>query len=51
MIDYRYIEAFLAVVNTNSLSKAAESLYVSQSSISKWICQLEEEIGVELIER
>lgn len=34
MIDYRYIEAFLAVVNTNSLSKAAESLYVSQSSIS-----------------
>lgn len=51
MIDYRYIEAFLAVVNTNSLSKAAESLYVSQSSISKWICQLEEEIGVELIVR
>ena len=51
MIDYRYIEAFLAVVNTNSLSKAAESMYVSQSSISKWICQLEEEIGVELIVR
>ena len=51
IIDYRYIEAFLAVVNTNSLSKAAESLYVSQSSISKWICQLEEEIGVELIVR
>ena len=44
MIDYRYIEAFLAVVNTNSLSKAAESLYVSQSSISKWICQLEEDV-------
>ena len=26
-------------------------MYVSQSSISKWICQLEEEIGVELIVR
>ena len=44
MIDYRYIEAFLAVVNPNSLPKAAESLYVSAvEDVSEWICQLEEE--------
>lgn len=51
MIDYRYIEAFLAVVNTSSISKAAEHLYVSQSSISKWIYLLEEEVGAQLIVR
>ena len=51
MIDYRCIEAFLAVVNTGSISRAAEYLYVSQSSISKWIQTLEEEIGSPLIVR
>lgn len=51
MIDYRCIEAFLAVVNTGSISRAAEYLYVSQSSISKWIQALEEEIGSPLIVR
>ena len=51
MVDYRYIEAFLAVVNTSCLSKAAESMFVSQSSISKWIGLLEEETGTKLIVR
>lgn len=51
MIDYRYIEAFLTVVNTGSISKAADSLYVSQSSVSKWINLLEEELGMRLILR
>lgn len=51
MWDYRCLEAFLAVVNTRSISKAAEMLYVSQSSVSKWINQLETELGVQLIIR
>lgn len=51
MIDNRCIEAFLAVVNTRSISRAAEYLYVSQSSISKWIHLLEQEVGAELIVR
>lgn len=51
MIDYRYVEAFLTVVNTGSVSKAADALYVSQSSISKWLNLLEEELGTKLILR
>lgn len=51
MLDYRYIEAFLAVVHTSSISKAAESMFVSQSSISKWIRLLESELGMQLITR
>lgn len=42
---------FLTIVSTNSVSKAAEQLYVSQSSVSKRLQQLETELGVPLIVR
>jgi len=45
------IEAFLAVVRTQNISKAAEHLHLAQSTVSKRIRVLEQEIGAPLIER
>lgn len=45
------IEAFLEVVHTQSISKAAKVLYVTQSAISHRIKSLEEKVGCPLIER
>ncbi|MFD2618623.1 LysR family transcriptional regulator [Terrilactibacillus laevilacticus] len=45
------IEAFLAIVRNKSLTDAAESLFLSQSSLSHRLVQLEKEVGVGLIER
>ncbi len=46
-----WLQFFLSVQNSLSFSKAAEELYVSQSTLSKNIRSLEEELGVELFER
>lgn len=45
------IEAFLAVCKYNSISKAAEKLFISQSSLSTKIKTLEREIGCPLMIR
>mgnify|MGYP002623976898 CR=1 FL=1 len=45
------IEYFQVVAETQSISKAAELLYVSQPSVSKAIVALEEELGVPLFDR
>lgn len=45
------VEIFLAVVSEGGISKAAEKLSVSQSSISKKLKALEDDLGVKLIER
>lgn len=45
------IEAFLAVVRAKNISKAAEQLHLAQSTVSKRIRVLEEEVGAPLIER
>ncbi len=42
---------FVEVAQTASFTKAAENLYVSQSTISKLIKNLENELGVSLFER
>ena len=44
-------KAFLAVVSTKSISKAAESLFLSQSTVSFQLKTLEEGLGVLLVER
>lgn len=49
MIDR--IRYFIAVVDYNSFSRAAEECYISQSAISQQIQTLEKELGVNLIER
>lgn len=50
-MDYSNIETFLAIAETRSLSKAAEILFLSQSTVSYRLKTLEQEIGSELIQR
>lgn len=45
------IEAFLAVAQSGTISKASEKLYISHSTLSWRIAKLEEEFGVELFSR
>lgn len=47
----KQIEAFVAVVKHRSFSRAAEDLFLSQPTISAHIRSLEEELGVQLINR
>lgn len=50
-MDIRQIRHFLAVVDTGSFTKAAESLLVAQPSLSQTIKGLERELGVTLFHR
>ena len=50
-MDRETLVTFLTIVSTNSVSRAAEQLYVSQSIVSKRLQQLETELGVSLIVR
>ena len=50
-MDYDQIKVFLAIVDTNSVSKAADMLFVSQSTISKKLRSLEDELGIHLLHR
>ena len=50
MTNYE-IEAFLAVCRQKSFSRAAETLYISQSSLSTRLKTLEKELGCELFLR
>jgi DNA-binding transcriptional LysR family regulator len=47
----RQIQYFLSIVETGSFSAAADNHYVSQSSLSKIIIALEEELGFLLFDR
>lgn len=50
-MDFMGIEAFLAIVQTQNLTKAAELLHLTQSAVSYRLKILEREIGTTLIER
>ncbi len=50
-MKYEDIQTFLAVVDTGSILKASEMLYISQSSASTRIKQLETELQTTLFER
>lgn len=50
-MDFLGIEAFLAIVKTRSLTKAAELLHLSQSTVSYRLKMLEQDMGAVLIER
>lgn len=47
---FRHADYFIAIVETGSLSKAAEKLWVSQPSLSQYLKKLEKEVGVELFD-
>ena len=50
-MEYKKISYFIAVAETLSFTRAAERMFVSQQTITKQIAQLEEELGVKLLER
>ena len=47
----KQMKYFIAVVDYNSFTEAAEQMFISQSAISQQIQALERELGVELIKR
>lgn len=50
-LDPRQLRAFLAVVETGSLGRAAESLHLSEPAVSRIIKRLETQLDVQLFER
>ena len=49
--DFRQLEAFCEVVDQESFSKAAASLFLSQASISERIMNLEKSLDLKLLDR
>ncbi len=50
-MELQILNHFLAVAREGSISKAAGSVHLSQSALSKQIISLEKELGVQLLER
>lgn len=50
-METRHLRAFLKIAETRSISRAAESLGLSQPSLSQQLLRLEDEVGVQLFRR
>ena len=50
-MDLRQLEVFVQVVEQGGFSRAAETLYLAQPTVSAHISALEKELGVQLLER
>ncbi len=50
-MDTRYLTYILAIARKKNMTKAAEELFVSQSSLSQYLSKLEQEIGTPLFFR
>ena len=50
-MDTKYLKYVLTIARKKNMTKAAEELYVSQSSLSQYLSRLEQEIGVQLFIR
>ncbi len=51
LMEIRVLRYFLAVVREQNISRAAESLHLTQPTLSRQIAELESEIGQPLFER
>ncbi len=51
VVNINHLKSFLAVVETASFSKAAEGLFTTQPTLSRHITALEDELGVQLLDR
>ena len=50
-MDTNSIQAFIAVAETMSVTKASKKLFITQPAVSRRIAQLEERLGVSLFDR
>lgn len=50
-MDFKQIEAFAAVMEHGSFSKAAQALYLTQPTVSAHVAMLENELGTKLLQR
>ena len=50
-MDFKQLEAFVKVVELSGFSKAAESIFISQPSVSLYVSALEKELGTTLVNR
>lgn len=50
-MELKHVEIFLAIVEHRSISKAAETLFMSQSTVSHRLSALERELGATLMLR
>ena len=50
-MELKKIKYFLRIVEKGGLSKAASSLYLTQPTLSRFLSNLEEELGVKLFVR
>ena len=50
-MDIRLLRYFLAVAREETITRAAESLHISQPSLSKQLMELEREVGKPLLLR
>ena len=50
-MELRVLQYFLAVAKEQNISAAAQSLHLTQPTLSRQLIQLEEELGVKLFQR
>lgn len=50
-METRYLRSFLKIAETGSITRAADSLGISQPSLSQQLLRLEDEVGVSLFSR
>ena len=50
-MQFRHLRYFVKVVEAGSFSRAAEAIHVAQPALSQQIAQLEEQLGLQLLQR
>ena len=50
-MEMKFVTYFMAIAKYRNLSKAADYLFVSQSTLSQFLAREEQELGVKLVSR